>query len=243
MREILHQIADATNPLDLVNQLDEDTSRALASYLLQPGYGLFFDTARNHDAWLQTTPIPKKVSELAAEILVTVRARFPSRSIDDATAERMEFDSDEVESFRNQIETATFAVPDSTATTKTRGSAQKAFADAVKSNYEMRCAVTGINTREFLVASHIVPWSKDQSIRLDPANGICLSLLVDRAFEKGYLIVEDDYFIRIDRDRIGEDESLRSQLEPYNGVKLTTPNVDSPKIEYLQRRRALIAMA
>ena len=105
----------------------------------------------------------------------------------------------------------------------------------------MRCAITGIETSEFLVAAHIVPWSTDQSIRLDPSNGICLSLLVDRAFEKGYLIIEDDLTIRVDGDRLGDDDSLRSQLEPYSGRKLNAPVVGGPKIEYLQRRRALIA--
>jgi hypothetical protein len=153
----------------------------------------------------------------------------------------MEVDPDEVQAFRNQIECRSFEVSDSTANVKTRGSAQKAFADAVKSNYCMRCAITGIETRGFLVAAHVVPWSKDQSIRLDPANGICLSLLVDRAFESGYLIIEDDYSIRIDFDRIGNDTSLRSQLEPYNGMILNLPDEGVPRIEFLQRRRALIA--
>ena len=96
-------------------------------------------------------------------------------------------------------------------------------------------------TKDFLVASHIVPWSEDQSIRLDPSNGICLSLLVDRAFEKGYLQIEDDLTIRIDWGRVGDDQALRSQLEPYNGQKLSAPTKGAPRPEYLQRRRALVA--
>lgn len=127
------------------------------------------------------------------------------------------------------------------ATIKTRGSAQKAFAGAVKANYEYRCAITGVVTKDFLVASHIVPWSEDQSIRLDPSNGICLSLLVDRAFEQGYLQIEDDLTIRIDWGRVGNDQALRSQLEPYNGKKLSAPAKQTPRPEYLQRRRAVIA--
>lgn len=92
---------------------------------------------------------------------------------------------------------------------KTRGSAQRAFAKAVKTNYGFRCAVSGIKSRDFLIAAHIVPWSEDQTIRLDPSNGIGLSLLVDRAFEKGYLRIEDDHTIRIDLDRVGDDHALR----------------------------------
>lgn len=170
-------------------------------------------------------------------------ARFPPSPDEDAAAETLEADPDEVEVFRAQIERDSFEVPDTTATVKTRGSAQKAFADEVKSNYGFQCAITGIETKDFLVAAHIVPWSKDQSIRLDPSNGICLSLLVDRAFEKGHLLIDDDYTIRIDWDRIGEDRALRSQLEPYDGRKLNAPASATPKPEYLQRRRAMAGPA
>lgn len=240
VEDVLSQIVEAENSASVIERVDADTGRALASYLQQPGYGLFFDPTRNHDAWLQTTPLPQEVAASAQEVLAAIDARFPPIPQDDAAAERMEVDPDEVEAFRNQIESKSFEVPDSTATIKTRGSAQRAFADSVKSNYGVRCAITGIETRDFLVAAHIVPWSKDQSIRLDPTNGICLSLLVDRAFEKGYLVIEDDYSIRIDWDRLGDDDSLRSQLEPYNGHKLNMPAQGEPKIQYLQRRRELI---
>lgn len=240
---LLSQTVATADPVSILDELDQDTSHALVRYLQQPGYGLFFDPARNHDAWLQTTPPPQKVAESAAEIIAKLTTRFPLGLVGDAAAERLEPDAAEVAAFQDQIQRRSFGVSDSTATTKTRGSAQKAFADAVKSNYGMRCAVTGISTREFLVASHIVPWSKDQSIRLDPANGICLSLLVDRAFEKGYLVIQDDYVIRIDVDRIGHDDVLRHQLEAYNGTKLNVPAEDRPRIEYLQRRRAFVAEA
>jgi len=229
------------NPTAVINVLNADAGRALASYLRQPGYGLFFDPAQNHDAWQQPAALSAKVAASADEFVRALDARFPPSPDEDAAAETLEIDPDEVEAFRNQIERKSFDVPDSNATVKMRGSAQKAFADAVKSNYGTRCAITGIGTKEFLVAAHIVPWSMDQSIRLDPSNGLCLSLLVDRAFETGYLIVEDDHTIHIDSDRLGDDDSLRSQLEPYNGMKLNVPVVGGPKIEYLQRRRALIA--
>jgi hypothetical protein len=170
----------------------------------------------------------------------TLDASFPPSPDEDAAAERLEADPDEVEAFREQIERASFEVPDSTATVKTRGSAQKAFADQVKSNYGSKCAITGIETRDFLVAAHIVPWSKDQSIRLDPSNGICLSLLVDRAFEKGYLLIDDDHTVRIDWERVGDDQALRRLLGPYEGYTLTVPAEGGPKQEYLQRRRALV---
>lgn len=239
--DVLSQLTASASPASVINALDADAGRALASYLRQPGYGLFFDPTRNHDAWIQTAPLPAQLAASAHELLTIIDARFPPIPQNDAAAETLEVDPAEVDAFRSQIESESFEVSDSTATVKTRGSAQKAFADAVKSNYGMRCGITGIETKEFLVAAHIVPWSIDQSIRLDPSNGICLSLLVDRAFEQGYLIIEDDHTIRIDWHRVGDDDSLRSQLEPYNGMKLNAPAEGGPKIEYLQRKRALIA--
>lgn len=187
----------------MVGALDADTGRALAGYLRNPGYGLFFDPTRNHDAWVQPASPPKPVTASAGALLAALDAHFPPLPQGDAAAEASDTDPDEVVAFRRKIGRASFEVPDVTATVKTRGSAQKAFADVVKTNYGDRCAITGITSRPFLVASHIVPWSADQSIRLDPSNGICLSTFVDRAFEYGYLVIEDDLTIRIDSARVG----------------------------------------
>lgn len=244
------QVANALSQLDasgdhpaVIEALDMDTGRALIAYLRHPGHGLFFDPTQNHAAWVQSAPLPPQITASVDALLQILEARFPAVPQGDAAAETLEADPDEVEAFREQIEEKSYEVPDSTATIKTRGSAQKAFAGAVKANYGHQCAITGIVTKDFLVASHIVPWSADQSIRLDPSNGICLSLLVDRAFEKGQLLIEDDLTIRIDWDKVGNDRALRNQLEPYDGKKLKAPEKQDPQPQYLQRRRALVAPA
>jgi HNH endonuclease len=236
----LSQLVASKDRTVVIDALDMETGRALTNYLRRPGHGLFFDPTQNHDAWLQPTPLPTQVAASVDDFLRTLEARFPAVPQGDAAAEALEADPDEVEAFREQIEQKSYAVTDSTATIKTRGSAQKAFAGAVKANYGYRCAITGIATKDFLVAAHIVPWSEDQSVRLDPSNGICLSLRVDRAFEKGHLLIEDDLAIRIDWDRVGDDHALQSQLGPYDGRKLSAPSEGAPQPEYLQRRRALV---
>jgi hypothetical protein len=236
----LSQLVVSEDRTAVIEALDLDTGRALTSYLRHPGHGLFFDPLRNHDAWVQPVSISTMVAASVDDFLRELEARFPAVPQGDATAETLEADPDEVESFREQIEQKSYEVSDSIATIKTRGSAQKAFAGAVKANYGYRCAITGIVTRDFLVASHIVPWSEDQSVRLDPSNGICLSVLVDRAFEKGHLLIEDDFTIRIDWDRVGDDLALRTQLGPYDGRKLCAPSAGAPQSKYLERRRALV---
>jgi predicted restriction endonuclease len=153
-------------------------------------------------------------------------------------AEGLARSDEEVSEFKSRIESDNYEVPDATSTVKTRGSAQKAFADNVKKNYEGRCALSGVKTPAFLIASHIVPWSVDQTIRLDPSNGICLSVLIDRAFEKGFIVIQDDETVTVDFQKIGDDTELRRQLEGYDGVKLSAPKAHPPT-----RRRNIGAVA
>jgi len=240
IQDRLSQLTETENQMSVIDTLGIGTGRSLASYLRHPGYGLFFDPARNHDAWVLPAPLSAPVAASVDELLRALEARFPAIPQEDAAAEMLDVDPEEVEAFREKVVQKSYEVADSTATIKTRGSAQRVFADAVKANYGYRCAITGVSTKEFLVASHIVPWSMDQNIRLDPSNGICLSLIVDRAFEKGYLQIEDDFTIRIDWDKVGDDQVLRRQLEPYNGQKLSTPVKEAPRAEYLQKRRTLV---
>lgn len=55
------------------------------------------------------------------------------------------------------------------------------------------CPVTGISNPDLLIASHIKPWSVCSSgERLDSYNGILLSALMDRLFDRGLITFGDD---------------------------------------------------
>jgi len=58
---------------------------------------------------------------------------------------------------------------------------QNVFRQIVIANYSGRCAITGIDIPDLLLASHIIPWSKNEKERLNPENGICLSPLLAQA--------------------------------------------------------------
>jgi predicted restriction endonuclease len=60
-------------------------------------------------------------------------------------------------------------------------------------NYGARCALCDIKDPEMLVASHIIPWSKDKSSRGILGNVLCLCVLHDRLFEQGKISINDDY--------------------------------------------------
>lgn len=70
---------------------------------------------------------------------------------------------------------------------------QSVFRQIVLANYDNQCALTGIDLPELLVASHIIPWARNKDERLNPANGICLSSLYDKAFDRGLISFDEKF--------------------------------------------------
>lgn len=54
-----------------------------------------------------------------------------------------------------------------------------------------------MGNKELLIASHIIPWGKDEKNRLNPMNGLLLNALHDKAFENGLITIAEDYTIKI----------------------------------------------
>jgi 5-methylcytosine-specific restriction protein A len=98
--------------------------------------------------------------------------------------------------------------------------------------FEGRCAVTGANSEELLIASHIVPWRDSNEFeRLDVNNGILLSPTYDALFDKHLISFKDDGEILLS-------ESVSEGLFDSLGVtgKETIRVFDGMK-DYLQRHR------
>lgn len=102
---------------------------------------------------------------------------------------------------------------------------QNVFRQIVLSNYDSRCALTGIDLSELLVASHIIPWSRNEQERLNPENGICLSSLYDKAFDKGLISFTDNkrviFSTRL-KENVGK-EYYAKYFKPVENVMLVTP--------------------
>lgn len=112
---------------------------------------------------------------------------------------------------------------------------QNVFRQIVLVNYSGECAITGIDIPELLIASHIIPWSKNESERLNPENGICLSPTFDKCFDKGFIGIDADYKIHLSG-------KLREQIKkPYfdktfgdlDGREINLPLKYLPKREFL----------
>jgi len=116
---------------------------------------------------------------------------------------------------------------------------QSFFRRAVLSSYRGRCCMSGLSEPRLLIASHIVPWSKDKANRLNPSNGLCLSAIHDRAFDKGLITLTDDFKIIVSEELKRRDEPfINDVLAPLNGKFIELPERFMPSVEFLSRHRA-----
>jgi hypothetical protein len=118
---------------------------------------------------------------------------------------------------------------------------QNFFRRAVLASYRGRCCMSGLSEPRLLIASHIVPWSKDKANRLNPSNGLCLSAIHDRAFDKGLITLSDDWKIILSEELRKRDEPfVQSVLKPLEGRAIEIPERFVPDAAFLQRHRAEI---
>jgi predicted restriction endonuclease len=116
---------------------------------------------------------------------------------------------------------------------------QSFFRASVLVTYEHRCALSGIAVPELLTASHIIPWSADETRRADPRNGLCLNSLYDRAFDRGLISFDDDLRVVLSpRLRRGKPPPLHEvALLRLEGKKLTQPDRFPPDAEAIRYHR------
>ncbi|MEI6434855.1 MAG: HNH endonuclease [Bacteroidota bacterium] len=113
---------------------------------------------------------------------------------------------------------------------------QNVFRQIVVANYSGKCAISGIDIPELLFASHIIPWSKNVEERLNPENGICLSALYDKAFDKGLIAINEKFEVLISADL-----KKKSKYEYYSkyflhleNEKIILPQRYLPSVKFLQ---------
>lgn len=112
---------------------------------------------------------------------------------------------------------------------------QRFFRTGVLASYNTTCCISGLRDARLLVASHIVPWSRDEGARLDLRNGLCLSSLHDRLFDTGIITVAPDYRIRVSpafREH-QTDPFARTTIHPLHGHSVRLPDRFSPLGAYL----------
>lgn len=119
-------------------------------------------------------------------------------------------------------------------TVKTRVN-QSFFRSTLLASYNNKCCITGITNTEFLIASHIVPWSIDRNNRLNPRNGILINALHDKAFEYGYITISIDYKVLVCNELLKSKET--ASIEYFKNIhnqNLILPSRFLPDIEFIK---------
>ena len=116
---------------------------------------------------------------------------------------------------------------------------QNFFRTVVLGNYSNKCAVSGIDIAELLIASHIIPWAANEKERLNPANGICLSSLYDKAFDKGLITLSDDFTLKLSSrlSKMSDKKAFNHFFEHYENKMIKLPDKFLPKQEFLEFHR------
>jgi putative restriction endonuclease len=113
---------------------------------------------------------------------------------------------------------------------------QNDFRQRILASYNQKCSITGISFTSLLVASHIIPWSKNTKERLNPKNGICLNNIHDKAFDKGLITITTDFKVKLS-DAIlkkRKEDSVQKYFIEYENKPIILPERFSPSIEFLE---------
>ena len=102
---------------------------------------------------------------------------------------------------------------------------QSFFRASVIAAHNGKCCVTGITSEPLLRASHIVPWSHDPALRLDPRNGLCLNALHDAAFDRGLITISERFELLISNRLKAEVPELlyKDLFESRAGAPISMP--------------------
>jgi len=115
---------------------------------------------------------------------------------------------------------------------------QDFFRKAVLSAYNSRCCITGLAVPRLLVASHIIPWCDDAKNRLNPRNGLSLSMLHDKAFDIGIITINEDMTVRVSQKiSVNDDDFYVAALLSYDGKPISLPEKFRPSSDFLAHHR------
>jgi putative restriction endonuclease len=118
---------------------------------------------------------------------------------------------------------------------------QSFFRRAVLSGYRGRCCMSGLSDSRLLIASHIVPWSYDKNTRLNPRNGLCLSAIHDKAFDRGLITLSDEFTVVLSAQLLrSKDAFVKEVLIPIHGKQIELPERFLPSPEFIEHHRTVV---
>jgi putative restriction endonuclease len=112
---------------------------------------------------------------------------------------------------------------------------QSFFRSTILSSYNQKCCITGLSIQDLLVASHIIPWTKDDKNRLNPHNGICLNAIHDKAFDRGLITITPDYKVKTSNyfKDYSKENAVSDLFMKYDKQPIILPNRFLPSQDFL----------
>ncbi len=115
---------------------------------------------------------------------------------------------------------------------------QNFFRASVMSAYNEKCCISGLSHPSLLVASHIIPWKDDETQRLNPRNGLALSMLHDKAFDLGMITIDENMRVVVSHKYIDEGDAFYNQsIKSFEGKLITLPEKFLPELSFLEFHR------
>ncbi|MFA6184463.1 MAG: HNH endonuclease [Parcubacteria group bacterium] len=113
---------------------------------------------------------------------------------------------------------------------------QSFFRKLILSNFDNKCCITGLSVMPLLVASHIIPWSKNEENRLNPKNGFLLNSIHDKAFDRGYITINKDFKIVISEEIKRQEKTpfLIKTFLDYENRSIILPEKYLPAEEFIE---------
>ena len=116
---------------------------------------------------------------------------------------------------------------------------QDFFRELILDEYRTQCCVSGLNVPDVLRASHIVGWAEDETNRLNPTNGLCLSATYDAAFDRHLISFDEDcrlIFSPVLAEFCGN-QAFQTQFKAFEGRPLAMPKRFRPDRAFLEKHR------
>ncbi|MBC7869557.1 MAG: HNH endonuclease, partial [Chitinophagaceae bacterium] len=112
---------------------------------------------------------------------------------------------------------------------------QQFFRKTVLADYGYCCCICGMPLHKLLIASLLGPWRDREDLRLNPHNGLCLCALHDKAFDSGYLSIDEEYRTLINPiiDQYLPNAAINSNFKVYAGLKIQLPEKFWPDIKFI----------
>jgi predicted restriction endonuclease len=114
---------------------------------------------------------------------------------------------------------------------------QSLFRKKVLNNFQDKCCISSISESNILRASHIIPWSHRIDSRLDPSNGLCLSVTYDHLFDQGFISFSDSLQVIITPEYRNFSQPLQNLLEDVKNRQAELPKKHKISQDYLNYHR------